>query len=149
MACGLRLVYSHTPLPNAPPLLALSFFTSLINLKESVVRLNLLRHSHYPVVTLCDTNTFVLILHSVCKARPDIRVRIRGSVIRIQVSDTAIRVRIRIRAVHHTSRAHRFPPAFSFSATAQRQSGSRLRCRLSFYVIIIYPRTPPHQQLSR
>ena len=39
---------------------------------------------------------------SVCEARPDIRVRIRGGVIRIHIGDTAVRIRIVVRAVDHT-----------------------------------------------
>lgn len=38
----------------------------------------------------------------VCEARPDVRVRVRRSVVRIDVSDTAIRIRVVVRAVQHT-----------------------------------------------
>ena len=39
--------------------------------------------------------------NNVCEARPDVRIRVRWSVIRINVSDTAIRIRIVVRAVQH------------------------------------------------
>lgn len=47
------------------------------------------------------TDLCVMILND-CEARPDVRIRVRGSVIRIDVSDTAIRIRVVVRAVQHT-----------------------------------------------
>jgi hypothetical protein len=43
----------------------------------------------------------VEVFFSVCEARPDIRIRVRGIVIRVHVGDTAVRIRIVVRAVDH------------------------------------------------
>lgn len=50
----------------------------------------------------------------VCEARPDVRIRIRRSVVRIHVSDTAIRIRIVVRAVQHTGASACFYLFFIF-----------------------------------
>ena len=44
---------------------------------------------------------YTLEVLSVCEAGPDVRVRVRGSVIRVHVGDTAVRIRIVVRAVDH------------------------------------------------
>ena len=49
--------------------------------------------------------------NSVGEPRPDMRVRVRGSVIRIRIRNTAIVVRVVVRPQNHTSSC-KFPPDF-------------------------------------
>lgn len=59
-------------------------------------------HSRCPAIFFIFWLTTTLEVLSVCEARPDIRIRVRGSVIRVYVGDTAVRIRIVVRAVDHT-----------------------------------------------
>ena len=54
------------------------------------------RHFFHHLLT-----TALKFILTVGEARPDVRVRVRGSVIRIHVGDTAVRIRIVVRAVDH------------------------------------------------
>ena len=51
----------------------------------------------------------------VCKPRPDIRVRIRGIVIRLRVRHTAIRVRVVVATINHTAYGGTLPCWQSYS----------------------------------
>ena len=64
-----------------------------------------------------------------CEARPDVRIRVRGGVIRINVSDTAIRIRVVVRAVQHAGASARLYLLFVFVCVVV--CSTTLSCRRS------------------
>ena len=74
-------------------------------------------------------NFFKTLTLIVCKTRPDVRIHVSGIVIRIRIRHTAIRIRIVVRPIDHTSPLGKSTFIFHFFVSLLKGGGSNKSVR--------------------